>query len=132
MLSPIFPFLLTFFACITCWSINSTMLCEDLTLDDLNNNLSNDIVKYDNTMKDYKYYDDARWNAVNDPIRKLSKIDYLNRKASENMKDAMNILARIRQTESAIQKIESSFVSNVQKQWFEINIPNKKFFEWKS
>jgi len=32
------------------------------------------------------------------------------------MKDAMNILARIRQTESAIQKIESSFVSNVQKQ----------------
>ncbi len=108
------------------------MLCEDLTLDDLNNNLSNDIVKYDNTMKDYKYYDDARWNAVNDPIRKLSKIDYLNRKASENMKDAMNILARIRQTESAIQKIESSFVSNVQKQWFEINIPNKKFFEWKS
>lgn len=36
------------------------MLCEDQVLEDLNNNLSNDIIKYNTIMEDYKYYDDSR------------------------------------------------------------------------
>jgi hypothetical protein len=35
----------------------------------------------------------------------------------------------MRQKESSIQKIEGSFVSDIQKQWFEIILSNPKPFE---
>lgn len=132
MLSPIFPSLLTMLACITFLSINSVMLCDDQTLESIKNTLLYDTIKYHSTMIDYKSYDEARWEAVNEFVRNSGKIDSLNRKASDSIGDATKILAEIRKTEFAIQKIEPSFESGIQKQWFEINLFNKKPFVWKS
>jgi hypothetical protein len=36
------------------------MLCEGETIEDLKNILSKDILKFNSTMDDYKYYDDLR------------------------------------------------------------------------
>ncbi len=107
-------------------------MCDDQTLESLKNTLLYDTIKYHTTMKDYRSYDDARWEAVNEFVRNSSKIDSLNRKASDSIEDATKILAGIRKTESAIQTIEPSFVSGLQKQWFEIKSFSKKLFEWKS
>ena len=96
--------------------MNSIILCEGETLNDLKNILLNDTIKFNSIMVDYKYYDDFRWEAVNDSIRNPNKINYLNEKASDNIKHAMDILAKIRQTEFTIQKMEPSFKSNIQKQ----------------
>jgi len=60
MLSPIFPALLTIFICISFWSINSIILCDDHTVENLKNALLTDTVKFHVTMKDYKDYDDVR------------------------------------------------------------------------
>jgi hypothetical protein len=130
ILSPIFPNILIIFVCIICWSLDSVILCDGETIDNLKNILSKDIHDYYKIMEDYEYYDDLRWEEVNKPERITSKINYLNKKASENIKSATDILIKIRQTEHDIQKIEPSFVSSIQRQWFEINLFNKKPFKW--
>ena len=132
LISPIFPFLLGIILFIILKSFEPSILCEGKTIDDLNNTLFDDIIKYNSTMNDYNYYDDLRWAAVNNPVRNIDKIIYLNKKASDNIKSATNLLAEIRKIESAIQKIEPSFKSNIKKQWFEIILSNKKYFEWKA
>ena len=128
--SPIFFSILTMVVCIICWSLDSVMLCDGETLEDLKNALSIDIEQYNKIMQDYKYYDDLRWEWVNKPERVSQRILYYNSKASSNIEDATNILAKIRRIESNIQKIESSFVSNIPKQWFEVKVINKEFFKW--
>ena len=128
--SPFFPFLLGLILCIIIKSFDSIMLCDGETLDDLKDVLSKDMSKYNKIMQYYKYYDDNRWEAVNDSVRNNNKIDYLNRKASDHVRSATNILAKIRQTEYNIQKIEPSFTSSIKRQWFEVLIPKKNTFKW--
>jgi hypothetical protein len=60
MLSPIFPLFLIIFAGILSLSINSVILCDGQTLEDLNRILLEDTTKFDKAMEEYKYYDDAR------------------------------------------------------------------------
>lgn len=131
-ISPIFPFLLGIILFLIWKSFDFPILCEGETIEDLNNTLLDDITKYKNIMEDYNYYDDNRWAAVNNPIRKIDKIIYLNKKASDNIESATILLAKIRKTEFSIQKLEPSFKSNIPRQWFEINLSNMKNFEWKA
>ena len=128
--SPFFSSILTILICIICWSLNSVMLCDGETLYDLKLAIWKDTLEYNKIMEDYKHYDDLRWEAVNDPLRITNKIEYLNKKASDNIKCAMDILAKIRLAEDKIQKVETTFTSNIEKQWFEIKLFKKEPFKW--
>lgn len=60
MFSPKFYFIIAILISIACRSIDSIILCDHQTLEDLNKVLLEDTTKFNKTMEEYKYYDDAR------------------------------------------------------------------------
>ena len=123
ILSPVFLYLLSFFAFFLYISFDYTLLCDGETLEELKSVLDSEIVKYENALNDYadaldSRIDEERFAKEFPLFGDEERIKKLDDKTVKKLGEAAAILYKIRKTEKSIKALEADFKSIVDRQDF--------------
>lgn len=108
-------FLASLFSILFVNYFDSSMLCDDLPLEELKSLLKEDIFKYKETINEYKYYGDLYQQAKNRPERQFELEFLIINQKMYKLSLARNYLSNICRIETNIRKTDPLFKPSLEK-----------------